>query len=73
MRALDVGHRSSMEIEPLLAKDAVPAPANQLVDHNKDPDGKMIYLRVHKSLRIIRASEVRLQVDSYTRRGLGVL
>ena len=62
-----------MQIEPLLAKDGVPAPANQLVDHNEDPDGEMIYLRVHKSLRIIRASEVRLQVDSCSGRVPGIL
>jgi hypothetical protein len=33
----------------------------------------MIYLRVHKSLRIIRASEVRLQVDSCSGRVPGIL
>jgi len=53
-----------MKIQPFLAKNCVPAPANQKVDNDQNPDGKMIDLRFHKSSRIIRVSEVRLQVDS---------
>ncbi len=58
MSALDVGHRPGVQIEPLLAKNGVPSPADKLVNHDKDPNCEMIDFAVHKSLRIIEAAEV---------------
>src|SRR5438876_5067608 len=68
MRALDVGHRPGVKIEPLLAKDRIPSPADKLVNDNQDPNCEMIDFGVHRSSRIIQASEVRLQADSRAER-----
>ncbi len=64
MRALDVGHCPGVKVEPLLAEDGVPAPADKLVNHYQGPNREMIDFGVHKSLRIIQVSEHRLQGDS---------
>ncbi len=64
MRALDVGHGAGVQIEPFLAEDGVPAPADELMYNDQEPNCEMIDFRVHKSLRIIQASELGLQVDS---------
>jgi hypothetical protein len=50
VRVFDVRHRARMKIQPFLAKNCVPAPADQKVHNDQDPDGEMIDLRVHKSL-----------------------
>ena len=63
MYVFDVSHRARMKIQPFLAKNCVPAPANQKVDNDQDPDGEVIDLRFHEGLRIIQVLEVRLQVD----------
>jgi len=49
MRALDIGHRSGVQIEPFLAEDGVPSPADELVHQDQDPNGDVIDLRVHKT------------------------
>jgi len=64
MRALDVGHRPGVKVEPLLTEDGVPAPADKLVDHYQGPNREMVDFRVHKSSPIIKAPGVRLQGDS---------
>src|SRR5438552_17966914 len=71
MRALDVGHGAGVQIEPFLAEDGVPAPADELMYNDQEPNCEMIDFRVHKSLRIIQASELGLQVDSGTGRSPG--
>ena len=45
---LDVSHRAGVKIEPFLPKDGVPAPADELVYNNQDPNGEMINV-VHDS------------------------
>jgi len=64
MRPLDVGHRPGVKIEPLLAEDGVPAPADKLVDHYQGPNREMVDFRVHNSSPIIKAPGARLQGDS---------
>src|SRR6266545_3667682 len=64
MRALDVGHCPGVQIEPLLAKDGVPSPADKLVDHYQGPNREMVDFRVHNSSPIIKAPGARLQGDS---------
>jgi hypothetical protein len=56
MSALDVGHGAGMQIEPFLAKDRVPSPSDELVNHDEDPNCGLIDLGVHKVWRIIQAS-----------------
>ena len=68
MGALDVGHRAGVQIEPLLAENRVPSPANEKIDNDQNPNREMIDLRVHKTLEIIQASELRLQLNSGTAR-----
>jgi len=68
MGALDVGHRAGVQIEPLLAENRVPTPANEKIDNDQNPNREMIDLRVHKTLEIIQASELRLQLNSGTAR-----
>jgi hypothetical protein len=50
MGALDVGHRSGVQIEPFLAEDGVPTPADELMHHDQEPNCEMINFRVHKTL-----------------------
>jgi hypothetical protein len=50
MRALDISHCSSMQIEPPIAKDRVPCPADDLMHNDQNPDREMIDLRFHESL-----------------------
>ena len=65
MRALDVGHRPGMQIEPFLTEDGVPSPADELMHHDKNPNCEMIDLPVHKGPRsIIRWLELQSQADS---------
>ena len=64
MRVFDVSHGARMKIQPFLAKNCVPTPANQKINDDEDPNGEMIDFRVHKVRRIIRASQVRLQENS---------
>ena len=54
--ALDIGHCAGVKVEPLLAKDCVPAPPNELMHDNQNPNGEMIDLVGH-----LRQSEVRLR------------
>lgn len=68
MRALDIRHRSGVQIKPLFAEHGVPAPADNLMNNNQDPNCEMIDLSVHETLRIMQASEVRLQTDCATGR-----
>src|SRR5206468_9627766 len=49
MRALDVGHGAGVQIEPFLAEDGVPAPADELMYNDQEPNCEMIDFRVHKS------------------------
>src|SRR5439155_8167870 len=49
MCPLDVGHRPGVIIEPHFAKDRVPAPADQEINRDQNPNGKMINLVVHKN------------------------
>ena len=58
MRPLDVGHRPGVKIQPLLAKNGVPAPADEEINHHKDPDGKMIDLVVHRNGTIIMLPQI---------------
>ena len=39
------------KIQPFLAKDCVPAPADELIHDDQDPNCEMIDLRVHENLR----------------------
>jgi len=64
MRVFDVSHRARMKIQPFLAKNCVPAPTDQKIHNDQDPDGEMIDLRVHSSLGIIFPLGLQLQVDS---------
>jgi hypothetical protein len=65
VRPLDVGHCSGMKIQPLLAKDRVPAPADEEIDHHQNPNREMIDLRVHnRTWSIIRWLELGSQADS---------
>ena len=64
MRPLDVGHRPGVKIQPLLAKNGVPAPADEEINHYKNPDGEMIDLVVHRNGTIITLPQFRWQVDS---------
>ena len=64
MCVFNVCHRARMKIQPLLAKNCIPAPADQKIHHDQDPDGEMINPGVHESVCIIRRSQGRLQVDS---------
>ncbi len=48
---LDVGHRSGVKIQPLLAKDRVPAPADEEINHDENPDGEVIDSVAHKLWR----------------------
>jgi len=73
MRVFDVGHRARMKIQPFLAKNCVPTPANQKINDDEDPNGEMIDFRVHKVRRIIRASKVRLQENSGAARPSSIL
>ena len=73
MRVFDVGHRARMRIQPFLAKNCVPTPANQKINDDEDPNGEMIDFRVHKVRRIIRASQVRLQENSSAARASSIL
>jgi hypothetical protein len=43
-----------MKIQPLLAKDRVPAPADEEIDHHQNPDCKMIDFAVHKIFASMR-------------------
>jgi len=47
VRVFDVSHCSGVQIEPLLAEDGVPAPADQKINDDEDPNGEMIDLCVH--------------------------
>jgi hypothetical protein len=49
--ALDIGHCAGVKVEPLLAKNCVPTPTNELVHDNQNPNGEMIDLVVHETLR----------------------
>ena len=71
MRVFDVSHRARMKIQPFLAKNCVPAPTDQKIHNDQNPDGEMIDLRVHRSLRIIFPLELQLQVDSTNSQGFG--
>ena len=51
VRTLDVSHRARVQIQPFLAEDSVPAPADDLIHDDQDPNCKMIDLRVHENLR----------------------
>ena len=53
MRVFDVSHRARMKIQPFLAKNCVPAPTDQKIHNDQNPNGEMIDLRVHRSLGII--------------------
>src|SRR5439155_12877348 len=64
MRVFDVSHGARMKIQPFLAKNCVPAPTDQKIHNDQDPDGEMIDLRVHSSLGIIFPLGLQLQVDS---------
>jgi hypothetical protein len=64
VRPLDVGHGSGVKIQPLLTKDRVPAPADQEINNNKNPNREMIGLVVHRNGRIIILPQFRWQVDS---------
>ena len=44
---LDIGHGAGVKVEPLLAKDCVPAPPNELVHNNQNPNSEMIDLVGH--------------------------
>jgi hypothetical protein len=48
MRPLDVGHCPRMQVQPFLTEDGVPSPADELVDHDQEPNCEMINFRVHK-------------------------
>jgi len=69
MRVFDVGHRARMKIQPFLAKNCVPTPANQKINDDEDPNGEMIDFRVHK----VRAPQVRLQENSGAARASSIL
>jgi len=71
MRVFDVSHRARMKIQPFLAKNCVPAPTDQKIHNDQNPNGEMIDLRVHRSLRIIFPLELQLQVDSTNSQGFG--
>ena len=45
--ALDIGHGAGVKVEPLLAKDGVPAPTDELVHNNQNPNSEMIDLVGH--------------------------
>jgi hypothetical protein len=64
MRAFDVCHGPGVEIQPKVAKNCVPAPADQEINNNKNPDGEMIDLVVHRNGAIIMLPQFRWQVDS---------
>ena len=51
MRTFDVSHRARVQIQPFLAEDSVPTPADDLIHDDQDPNCKMIDLRVHENLR----------------------
>jgi hypothetical protein len=40
--AFDIGHCAGVKVKPPLAKDCVPAPTNELMHDNQDPNGEMI-------------------------------
>jgi hypothetical protein len=45
--ALDIGHGAGVKVEPFLAEDGVPAPTDELVHNNQNPNGEMIDLVGH--------------------------
>ena len=64
MRVFDVSHGARMKIQPFLAKNCVPAPTDQKIHNDQDPNGEMINLRIHSSFGIIFPLGLQLQVDS---------
>ena len=48
MGVLDVSHRSRVKIQPLLAEDGIPTPADDEINHDYNPNREMIDLNVHK-------------------------
>ena len=47
MSTLDIGHCAGVKVEPLLAKDCVPAPTNKLMHDNQGPNSEVIDLVGH--------------------------
>src|SRR5262249_34558889 len=70
MRVFDVSHRARMKVQPCLAPNCVPAPTDQKIHNDQNPDSEMIDLCVHGSLGIISPLVLRLQVDSSDGRSL---
>ena len=49
MRALDVGRGLGMKIQPGVAQNGVPAPANEKINNDENPDREVIDFRAHVS------------------------
>jgi len=47
MRALDVGRGLGMKIQPGVAQNGVPAPANEKINNDENPDREVIDSSVH--------------------------
>jgi hypothetical protein len=46
----DVGHGFGVKIQPDVAEDELPAPADELMDDNENPNREMIDLSAHDRL-----------------------
>jgi hypothetical protein len=62
MRALDVRHCPCVQIQPLLAEDGVPAPADEEINDDKNPDGDVIDFIVHKFLQFYAVNLASIKV-----------
>jgi hypothetical protein len=53
MRSLDVSRRLGVIIQPRFPENGVPAPTDELMNDDQNPNGEMIDLIVHKAFSII--------------------
>ncbi len=58
MRPLDVGRGLGVKIQPGVTEDRVPAPANEKIHYDKNPNGEVIDFRVHKNFRDYPATAI---------------